>query len=112
MLFWLLQSILLSVVIILVIHNILHFFTDTLTIPKVKDLVHQTKTQYKEIDSIIHYSGEKDATFTSMENNNDGKVDSKLELKNFLKSQLKETSEVPTGFSSIMESNDFSIYDV
>ena len=54
MLFWLLQSIILSVVIILVIHNILHFFTDTLTTPKVKDLVYQTKTQYKEIDSIIH----------------------------------------------------------
>jgi hypothetical protein len=39
--------------IILVIHHILQFFKNTLTVPKVKDLITQTKTQYKEIDDVL-----------------------------------------------------------
>jgi hypothetical protein len=53
MLFWILQSMFLSIIFILVIHHLIHFFKTTLTIPKMKDLVNSPIQKYDNMYNII-----------------------------------------------------------
>ena len=53
MLFWILQSMFLSIIFILLIHHLIHFFKTTLTIPKMKDLVNAPTQKYDNIYNII-----------------------------------------------------------
>ena len=53
MLFWILQSMILSIIFILVVHHLIHFFKTTLTIPKMKDLVNAPTQKYDNIYNII-----------------------------------------------------------
>ena len=54
MLLWIMKVSIISVVFILVVHNILHFLTDTLTIPKIKDLVNAPHEKYQDIYKTIN----------------------------------------------------------
>lgn len=94
MLLWLIQCILFSVGIILVIHHILQFFKNTLTTPKVKDLITQTKTQYKEIEDVL--STPSPTPFVFSQN---------------IERREKEEIEMPI-HSSEEEPNEYSIYDI
>ena len=49
MLFWVAKQVILSIILIAVIHYIYVFFKTNLTIPKVKDLIHQPQKQYNEM---------------------------------------------------------------
>ncbi len=51
---WTIQIILMSLIFILLVHNIIGFFKDTLTVPKVKDLVFSNNQKYKEIFNTIN----------------------------------------------------------
>ena len=63
MLYWIVQITVVSVVFILVVHNIFHFLKNTLTVPKAKDLVDVHMEKYKHIYAFIHErDGEKDGT--------------------------------------------------
>jgi hypothetical protein len=53
MLIWILQSMFLSIIFILVVHHLIHFFKTTLTIPKMKDLVNAPTQKYDNIYNII-----------------------------------------------------------
>ena len=53
MLFWILQSVILSIIFILLIHHLIHFFKTTLTIPKMKDLVNAPTQKYDNMYNII-----------------------------------------------------------
>jgi len=53
MLFWILQSMVLSIIFILLIHHLIHFFKTTLTIPKMKDLVNAPTQKYDNMYTII-----------------------------------------------------------
>ena len=53
MLFWILQSMILSIIFILVVHHLIHFFKTTLTIPKMKDLVNAPTQKYDNMYNII-----------------------------------------------------------
>lgn len=53
MLFWFIKAILISSVIIFLIHNIFLFLSETLTIPKVKDLVQISNNNYENIYNIL-----------------------------------------------------------
>lgn len=53
MLFWIIKIAIISAIIIYLIHNILHFLFDALTVPKVKDLVQITNKNYKNICDIL-----------------------------------------------------------
>ena len=66
MIFWIIQQIIISVVLIVSIHYIYIFFKNNLTIPKTKDLVKKPTEQYKKI-------------YTSMNTN---KKESKETMKN------------------------------
>jgi hypothetical protein len=53
MLFWTIKIILISAIIIFLINNILCLLSDTLTIPKVKNLVQITNKNYENIYNIL-----------------------------------------------------------
>ena len=119
MLLWIMKVSIISVVFILVVHNILHFLTDTLTIPKIKDLVNAPHEKYQDIYKTINQKP------TSLPNKDNAPIqgtteinsipsiptenllpkvdpktnlDMKNELKNFMKKQLNQNdnkSELP-----------------
>ena len=51
---WLIQNIIFSACLIIIIHYLYIYFETTLTSPKVKDLVHGPKQEYKSILESIH----------------------------------------------------------
>jgi hypothetical protein len=86
MIFWVLQRIIISIVLILCVHYIFIFLKTNLTVPKTRDLVNQPREKYKEIYEKIngnnrtshsdsHTSSDQDSDNTKMKN----------ELKNYLK---------------------------
>ena len=100
-----------SIIFILIVHNILHFLTDTLTIPKIKDLVNAPQNKYEDIYRTINqktsYSAvpENEKIHGTTDINSIPSIstdsllpkvpvkanqDMKNELKNFMKKQLKQ----------------------
>ena len=53
MYFLVIQTAILSILFIFMVHNIIYFFKDNLTIPKTKDLVSLTEKKYEEIYNIM-----------------------------------------------------------
>lgn len=51
---WIIQNILFSVCLIVIIHYLYVYFETTLTSPKVKDLIHSPKQEYKILLESIH----------------------------------------------------------
>jgi len=80
-------------------HHLFNFFKDTLTVPKVKDLVQQPTASYKDIEELI--SKEVAAPPTPKEPDIDPD-DMRNELKSFFK-ELKENK----GKNEIVSANDF-----
>lgn len=56
MLFWVTKIILFSIIFIFLIHNILNFLLETLTVSKTKDLLQITNKNYKNIYDILSQS--------------------------------------------------------
>ena len=56
MLLWTIQMSILSIILIFLVHHLIVFFKNTLTIPKVKDLVNAPIQKYEEMYEIIHSS--------------------------------------------------------
>jgi hypothetical protein len=106
---WIIQVTVMSAVFIFLVHHLIQYFKETLTIPKLKDLVDKPKEQYEKINMIIHSSNNGSASGsggsnksysldellpssqTSTTNNNDsldGIMDG-LSMKNTLKEYMK-----------------------
>jgi len=85
-----LQNIIFSVIFIFLIHHLICFFTNTLTIPKIKDLVNSPSQKYKDIFEII---SQNDGN-TVDPSNYLPKTNMKDELKMFLKKQLSESTNI------------------
>lgn len=68
MLYWIIQITVVSVVFILVVHNIFHFLKNTLTVPKAKDLVDVHMEKYKHIYATLN---ENEKEFDIFKPNND-----------------------------------------
>ena len=68
MLYWIVQITVVSVVFILVVHNIFHFLKNTLTVPKAKDLVDVHMEKYKHIYATLN---ENDTNFDYLQQTND-----------------------------------------
>ena len=60
MLLWTLQSIVISLILIVLIHYLFYFFKNTLTVPKVKDLVNKPRERYNEVISTLNNEKDKD----------------------------------------------------
>ena len=106
MLSWAIQTTIISLVIIFLIHSIYHYFKETLTIPKVKDLVNKPNEKYEEIYKIIN------------QKNNNGEInyaksassDMKEELKIFLNQQINNPNSIEPE-NSALDGNKFSKYE-
>ena len=89
---WIIQIILMSLIFILLVHNIIGFFKDTLTVPKVKDLVFSNNQKYKEIFNTINNCNSQPEYSNTTDINEllpKEEINMKDELKNFLKSQMQ-----------------------
>lgn len=58
MLYWTIQITFVSIVLILLVHHLFHFFKSTLTVPKIKDLVNTSTTKYENMYNIINHGKE------------------------------------------------------
>lgn len=133
MILWTVQMTLISIILIFLVHNLIVFFKNTLTIPKIKDLVNAPIQKYEHMYEIIHSS--KKEQQMNIENVNGTPIYSldnllpktddiintintqnstksmKDELKSFLKKQMN--SNVPDAKNSIdftSTGNNFSFY--
>ena len=50
---WIIQISLISIILIFLVHHLVNFFKTTLTVPKIKDLVHSPNQKYKDIFDTI-----------------------------------------------------------
>jgi hypothetical protein len=101
MLFWTLQITILSIIFISLVHHLFNYLKNTLTVPKIKDLVNAPTKKYDNMYKIIDksdnapaYSFSLDSTPIDLLGENllpqeDDKPSMKDELKNFLKKQMK-----------------------
>jgi hypothetical protein len=69
MLAWIIQITIISFIFIFLVHHLIHFLTNTLTVPKIKDLVNDPSKKYKSIYEIISNSKDLKET-TNITNNN------------------------------------------
>jgi hypothetical protein len=106
MLGWILQISILSIAIIFLVHHIIYFLKNSLTVPKVKDLVALPSKKYQDIFNTITQPVEEEPAsiprniddiqeihFTDIQSlPTEENASMKNELKNFLKKQLQENS--------------------
>lgn len=132
MLSWIIQITIVSIILIFLVHYLFNFFKETLTVPKIKDLVNVPNKKYENMFNIISKTNET-TNYTdidllpiqtnieaqSIENNeqkwnNQPDADSmKNELKSFLKKQFKEsttTKEFSSEISSLNLSSNSNLY--
>ena len=53
MLLWIIQITIISIIFIFLVHHLIEFFKNTLTIPKIKDLVNSSSKKYENIYNTI-----------------------------------------------------------
>jgi len=88
-----------SLTLIMLSHHLFNFFKDTLTVPKVKDLVQQPTASYKNIEELI---AKEDTTPIITKVTEIDPNDMRNELKSFFK-ELKENK----GKNEVASANDF-----
>jgi hypothetical protein len=120
MLSWIIQITLISIILIFLVHHLIQFFKDTLTIPKVKDLVN---TPTKKYESMFLVMKQRDSTYekasytnydenykksllpSSSENDEAGSKFDVTSMKNELKDYLKNQSVGGTSQISDLDLN-------
>lgn len=104
MIFWSIRITILSLVLIFVLHNLYGFFKNTLTTPKIKDLVNKPQKKYDEIINIIQSNKNTNIETSRIEEpaNNIPKREMKDELKHF----LSEIKNKPDTSNLAVESTD------
>jgi len=95
MLTWTIQITVISIILIFLVHHLINFFKSTLTVPKIKDLVNTPTQKYENIYNIINPQKKtinEDKEYDLIETAPKKEENMKSELKNFLKSQFKESN--------------------
>jgi len=98
MIYWTIKTVIISVIFIFLIHHLIEFFKNTLTVPKVKDLVNVPTQKYEDIFNTISKNTtsknnieKEDQNINLSTNINSLPIvdnDMKHELKKFLKQQM------------------------
>ena len=91
MLAWIIQITIISIIFIFIVHYLITFFKNTLTVPKIKDLVNSPSQKYQNIFDII--TNNKSTSYTSVDLLPSPNNTMKDELKTFLKKQLNSTND-------------------
>lgn len=112
MLSWIFQTTILSIIFIFLIHHLILFFKENLTIPKVKDLVNVPSQKYQDIYNIISSNKEveieKEFKYSKEDLLPKPEVDNmKNELKSFLKEQLHNKTNTNTSSTTSLSELDF-----
>ena len=84
MLLWSIQLIIIYLLLILLVHYLYSFFKNTLTIPKIKDLVNKPSERYNEIYKTINEKKNNEKLNYEDNNNNNNNNNMQMELKEFL----------------------------
>lgn len=114
MLTWIIQIFLLSLIFIFLLHHLFCYMKDTLTIPKVKDLVTYSSKKYDNIYSVLSNKNVKTDNEVSTSSSNYTEIDllpnnadslMKDELKNFLKKNLNKSEEYTEASSDLYSEN-------
>jgi hypothetical protein len=126
MLYWVIQTTVISIILIFLVHHLINFFKSTLTVPKIKDLVNTSTQKYESMYNIIknnsnsYNSSDISNTYPEPEYTlidllpKTEEPTMKNELKNFLKKQLHNSFEAETKISSLdLMSNEtsYSLYN-
>lgn len=90
MIYGIIQWCIISLILIILVHHIFFFLKDTLTVPKVKDLVHQPFKSYKEIEETLACK----PVINTNDNISSTEID-KTEMKNELKQFFNELKHKP-----------------
>ena len=109
MLFWTVQTIVISFILIFLVHHLITYFKQILTVPKTKDLVNSPIQKYNDMFKIIGGSESSNSGsnqniniedylpkpgFTPEEIKNDVNQEMKNELKTFLKKQMTTSTSI------------------
>jgi len=100
MFFWILQISIFSILFIFLVHHLITYFTATLTVPKIKDLVNKPSKKYEEMFSVIYKEKEPDLVLPPSFSDSEEKINMKLELKNFIKEKMQDTRFEPSSMES------------
>ena len=82
LMFWFIQVSVMSLIIIFVLHNLYSFFKETLTVPKIKDMVKRPQQKYDMLFRELRNQGP--ASSSNGNGNGNGNEDMKNELKRYL----------------------------
>ena len=112
MLYWSIKITIISIILIFLVHHLISFFTSTLTVPKIKDILTSSSQKYDLIYNII--SKQNEALHEDNHHNTYNKTTSidllpttssddnmKLELKNFIKTQMNQSTMGTTNIADI-----------
>ena len=109
MLTWIIQSSIISIIFIFLVHHLIMFFKTTLTVPKIKDLVNSPNRKYQNIYDTIS----KSSSYTNIEllptdiellpigDIVNDTSNMKNELKSFLKKQLNTDNDIVMGMDTL-----------
>jgi len=73
MFFGIIKWVLISLILILLIHYLYYYLKNTLTVPKVRDLIYKPQMQYNELLKYSEIVEEEDKKKNKEDNNNDDK---------------------------------------
>ena len=83
MMYGIIQWFIISLILIILVHHLFSFFKDTLTVPKVKDLVNQPAESYREIEKTLNAATSKRQQTTAQREEKIDQTEMKNELKSF-----------------------------
>jgi hypothetical protein len=126
MLGWIIQIAIISFIFIYLVHHLLNFFKNMLTVPKVKDLVDSPNKKYEDIFATLNNtnksfsnnnSNNSNNSFTEIDllpssssNKDSSNTDMKDELKNFLKKQLNSNDNSNNGVEFFQPSGSANMF--
>ena len=105
MLTWAIQTTIISLVIIFLVHSIYTYLKETLIVPKVKDLANKPNEKYEEIYKIINQNNNSERSIMQSASS-----DMKEELKIFLNQQINKPSEIQPD-NGLFDGSKFSKYE-
>jgi len=91
---FIIQISILSFIFIFLVHHLLNYFTNSLTIPKVKDMIDFPNKKYDKMFSVIHSSN--DTIKSSTTSINDILLPSQQSSSSLLLPQMSQSSHIPT----------------
>jgi hypothetical protein len=110
MLLWIIQVTIISILLVFLVHYLFNFFTSTLTVPRIKDLVNVPTIKYENMYNIIQNDAINGDIINGeglLPKSNPSQM--KDELKSFLKKQLNVSSS--TDISTLDSIDAFSAYN-